>query len=148
MGLSAMQMSEYLSEIQHAVSNTFELASSEHRQLEAIDALITRQAAEAEESARRVQWLVDNPDLDDDMLATSMYWESYFGPEKDLYYAKKSREFLIDVLEVRRFATGALNGSILQHAKQGISLVHSKLDRSPDGRSIGTQPFKGSSLAE
>jgi hypothetical protein len=71
-------------------------------------------SAEIEDSARRVQWLIDNPEFDDDLQATAMHWESYFGPEKDKYYAEKSRPEQEALLNLRRFSTGALSANMLQ----------------------------------
>jgi hypothetical protein len=135
-------MSEYLNEIEHAATETLRLVWSEQKRLDALEALIGRLSAEIEDSAHRVQWLIDNPEFDDDLQATAMHWESYFAPEKDKYYAEKSRPEQEALLNLRRFSTGALSANLLQYGKQGISLVHGGLGSCPDGRLIETQPLK------
>lgn len=137
-----MTISEYLIEIEHAATETLRLVWSEQQRLDALEALIGRLSAEIEDSARRVQWLIDNPEFDDDLQATAMHWESHFGPEKDKYYAEKSKPELEALLNLRRFSIGALSANMLQYGKQGISLVHGRLESCPDGRLIGTQPSK------
>ena len=62
--------------------------------------------------------------MDDDNLSTAIYWDTYFGPDKDRYYAEKSKPDIEALIAMRRFSTDAQSGSILQYAKQGISLVH------------------------
>ena len=94
-----MTISEYLIEIEHAATETLRLVWSEQQRLDALEALIGRLSAEIEDSARRVQWLIDNPEFDDDLQATAMHWESYFGPEKDKYYAEKSKPELEALIE-------------------------------------------------
>jgi hypothetical protein len=137
-----MTMQEYLKEIEHAASETLRLAWSELKQLEELEAYIGRLTAQIEESARRVQWLIDNPEFDDDLQSTAMHWDSYFGPEKDKFYAEKSKPELEALLNLRKFSTDALSGNILQYGKQGISFVHGKPGACPDGGIIGTQPLK------
>jgi hypothetical protein len=137
-----MTMPEYLKEIEHAASETLRLAWSEQKQLEELEAYIGRLTAQIEESARRVQWLVDNPEFDDDLQSTAMHWESYFGPEKEKFYAEKSKPELEALLSLRRFSTDAFSGNMLQYGKQGISFVHGKLGACPDGRMVRTQPLK------
>jgi hypothetical protein len=137
-----MTMPEYLKEIEHAASETLRLAWSEQKQFEELDAFIARLTEQIEESARRVEWLIDNPEFDDDLQSTAMHWDSYFGPEKDKFYAEKSKPELQALLNLRKFSTDALSGNMLQYGKQAISFVHAKLGACPDGRIIGTQPLK------
>jgi hypothetical protein len=137
-----MTMADYLNEMKHAASEALRLIWSEHKQLEELEALIARLAAEIEESQRRITWLRDNPEFDDDFQGTYMTYESYFGPEKDKYYAEKSKPELEASLSLRKFSTGALSANILQYGKQGISFVHGQLGPCPDGRLIGTQALK------
>ena len=137
-----MRMQEYLNEMKHAASETLRLSWSEHKQLEDLEAYIARLTAQIEDSARRIQWLTDNPEFDDDLQSTAMHWESYFGPEKDKHYAEMSRSELEILLDLRKFSIGAFNANMLQYAKQGISVVHSQLSACPDGKMFGTQPLK------
>jgi hypothetical protein len=137
-----MRMREYLDEIEHAASGTLRLVWSEHRQLEVLERKLGRLTKEIIDTNRRIEWLVANPDLDDDFQATAMHWDSYFGPEKELFHAEKSRPELETLVETRRFSSAAQSGSVLQYAKQGISLVHGGLASCPGGRMIGSQAIK------
>lgn len=137
-----MKMSEYLHEIKHAASESLCLVWSEHHQLEQLNARIAKLAAEIEASARTVEWLTANPEFDDDLQATAMHWESYFGPEKEQYSVETSKSELELLILAREFSTNAQSGSVLQYAKQGISLVHGGLVSCPDGRLIAGQPIK------
>ncbi len=84
-----MTMQEYLEEIEHAASETLRLVWSEHQQLEDFQAHLALLRAQIEDSQRRIDWLNENPEFDDDSQATYMTHESYFGPEKELYYRVK-----------------------------------------------------------
>jgi hypothetical protein len=137
-----MNMSEYLKEIKHAASETLRLVWAEHQQLEELQVRIDKLSADIEASATTVEWLRANPDLDDDFQATAMHWESYFGPEKEHHHAEKSKPGLEALVDARKFSTEAQSASILQYAKQGISLVHGDLAAGPAGRMIGAQPLK------
>jgi hypothetical protein len=137
-----MTMQEYLNEMKHAATDTLRLVWSERKQLEDFEAHLARLRLEIENSQRRIDWLNENPEFDDDFQATYMTYESYFGPEKELYYSGKTMTELEAVLDVRRFSTDAQSGNMLQYGKQGISLVHGKLPACPDGRLIGTQSLK------
>lgn len=137
-----MKMREYLDEIEHAASETLRLVWSENRELEELKGKVERLTKEIIDTDRRIDWLVANPDFDDDFQATAMHWDSYFGPEKELFHAEKSRPELEMLVETRRFSTAAQSGSILQYAKQGISLVHGGLASCPSGRMIGSQAIK------
>src|SRR5205085_1103080 len=79
---------------------------------------------------------------DDVMLATGMYWETYFGEDKELYHNDKEREELVNLIATHALSVGSLAGSLLQHAKQGVSLVHGKPEKCPAGRSVGSQDLK------
>jgi hypothetical protein len=137
-----MDMPEYLHAIEHAASETLRLVWSEHQLLEELQAKIAALAAEIEDTNSRIDWLRENPAFDDDLQATAMHWESYFGPEKEQFHAEKRKPDLESLIDTRKFSTDAQSGSVLQYAKQGISLVHHGLTACPDGRLIGTQPIK------
>jgi hypothetical protein len=137
-----MDMPAYLHEIKHAASETLGLVWFEHQQMEKLQGRIVSLNAEVQDAAERLAWLSANPDLDDDNLSTAIYWDTYFGPEKDRYYAEKSKVELESLIAMRRFSTDAQSGSILQYAKQGISLVHHGPATCPDGRMLHAQSLK------
>jgi predicted glycosyltransferase len=49
-----------------------------------------------------------------------MYWESYFGPEKEEFHAEAEKRGVEALIATRSFSRDAQSGSILQYAKQGI----------------------------
>jgi hypothetical protein len=137
-----MDLQTYLHEIEHAAGETLKLVWFERRQMEDLQVRIAALSAEVADANRRLESMALNPDLDDDNLSTSIYWDTYFGPEKDRFYAEKSKPDLELLIATREFSRNAQSGSLLQYAKQGISLVHHALAACPDGRFIGSQPLK------
>lgn len=137
-----MQISEYLVEIRHAV----EVVMSElHRERDLINRLedeLAPLAAAMEDGYRRVEFLAQNPDLDDDGLGTAIYWDTYFGSDKDRYYKAEELEKAQESLEAHRFSIAAMAGSLLQYAKQGI-VLHYGIERigCPDGRTVAGMPL-------
>jgi len=135
-------MNRYLHEIEHAASETLRLIWFEHQQMEELQARIASATAEVQDAAQRLAWLRLNPDMDDDNLSTAVYWDTYFGPEKERFYAEKSRPDLESLIALRAFSTASQSGSMLQYAKQGISLVHNGPSACPAGRAIHSQTLK------
>lgn len=137
-----MDLITYLDEIEHAAKETLKLTWFERKQMENLQARIASLSAEVEDANRRLEFLALNPDLDDDNDSTAIYWDTYFGPEKDRFYAEKSKPDLELLIATRTFSTNVQSGNLLQYAKQGISIVHHGLAACPDGRFIGSQPIK------
>jgi hypothetical protein len=137
-----MDMRTYLREIEHAATETLKLVWSERKRLAELKTRIASLTAGIEDTARRIEWLNQNPEFDDDGQATADYWDSYFGPEKERYHAEKRQPKLESLVAARAFSTNAQCASLLQYAKQGISLVHQRLEDCPEGRLIGSQGIK------
>lgn len=129
-------MADYLHEINHAATETLRLVWHEHRRMEELQARIAALTSEVEDAARRVEFLALNPDLDDEGIGTMIHWETYFGPEKERYYAEKSKPELEALIAARRFSTDAQAGNLLQYGKLGLSLVHGAKSSCPHGRTI------------
>jgi hypothetical protein len=70
---------------------------------------------------------VEFTDVADVMLATGAHWETYFGPDKESYHVASEVGDLKQVVDLHAFSVASLAGSLLQHAKQGLSLVHGAL---------------------
>jgi hypothetical protein len=138
----SMDMSKYVAEIQHAATEVIKLVWSERQKLELLLPNIKRLTKEMEEGYSRVDFLALNPNLDDDNLSTAIYWDTYFGPDKDRHYALKDRAELESLVAARRFSTGAQSGSLLQYGKQGISIVYGDLNAAPPGRAVGSQALR------
>jgi hypothetical protein len=74
--------------------------------MEKLQARIAILSAEVEDANRRLEFPALNPDLDDDNDSTAIYWDTYFGPGKDRFYAKKSEPDLEPLIATRTFSTG------------------------------------------
>ena len=87
-------MPEYLKEIEHAAKETLRLVWSEQEQYQALEVKLAALGAGIKDTRERIAWLQANPDFDDDLQATAMYWESYFGPEKGAFHAEEEKRSL------------------------------------------------------
>jgi hypothetical protein len=59
-------------------------------------------------------------DPDDVAMATGMYWENYFGDDKERYYKDKDREKLIEEIAAHAFSVGSIAGSLLQYESRAF----------------------------
>jgi hypothetical protein len=136
-------MSDYLKEIDFATRNLLPIIWGERnrlRELEGEVASLTRQVAETYSSVESIaqmeaETLPPGP-YQDDGVGTAMYWECYFGPDKERHHKDKDRAAMAARVASHQFSAASLAGSLLQHAKQGISLAHGSLTACPDGRQV------------
>lgn len=137
-----MELNDYLSEIRPAVDVVMAEIHREQDVVQQLDDEIERLKAATDDGYQRMDFLARNPDLDDDGLATAIYWDTYFGADKDRYYKDVELRQVVDRIAVREFSVSALCGNLLQYAKQGISIQYGK-NRSgcPDGRVVGGLPL-------
>jgi hypothetical protein len=125
-------MIEYLQEIEHAGASIIPLIWAEHQAVEDAKAILRRHEAETARGYRQARPL---DDLDDDAgLSTFIYWETYFGADKERYHAKATLLRLEETVASRAFSRCALSSALLQYAKQGISIVHGRLASAPAAR--------------
>ena len=135
-------MLSYLEDVKLAATNQIELIWKE---LNAIDNLQTELNAlvqQTKDGYQRAQAFADSEDPDDIMLGTGIYWETYFGTDKEAFHANDELLKLKDSYDNHRFSIAAISASLLQMAKQGISIVHGGLNDCPDGRNVGSQKLK------
>jgi len=133
-----VEISEYVLEIQHAVSTVVAEIHREHDQLIAAADDLEKLKGQTESGYRQVEQLVADPDLDDDGLATMIYWDTYFGSDKERFHKDAEVIKLGERVAAKNFSISALAGSLLQYAKQGIALRFGKnREGCPDGRMIG-----------
>lgn len=137
-----MDLFEYLTEIRHAVETIIGEIHHEHELVETLQAELKRLTYATEEGYRQSEFLAMNPELDDDGLGTAIYWDTYFGADKERYHKTAEVDMAAQRLEAHKLSTAALAGSLLQFAKQGISLRYGK-ERigCPDGRLIAEMPL-------
>lgn len=137
-----MKLPEYLVEISHAVDTVMHELHQEHDQLVRVRGDLEALTAAIEAGYRRVDFLALNPDLDDEGLGTAIYWDTYFGPDKKRYHKNEELKLAAERVSVREFSVAALSGSLLQFAKQGLSVQFGKhREGCPAGREIAGLPL-------
>lgn len=133
-----MEVSEYVGEIQHAVSTVFAEIHRERDLLAEATAELEKLKNATDAGYRQVEQHLADPYLDDDGLATAIYWDTYFGPDKERFHKDAEVMKLGERVAAKSFSTAALAGNLLQYAKQGIALRYGKnREGCPDGRMIG-----------
>lgn len=137
-----MNIPDYLNEIQHAVATVLTEIHGEISNLESLRQDLAELTAATEDGYRRVDFLAMNPDLDDDFLSTAIYWDTYFGVDKDRFHRNVETETAAQRVAAHEFSISALAGSLLQYGKQGISLRFGKSRVGcPDGRIVAGMPL-------
>lgn len=137
-----MEIAAYLAEIKHAAREAIAIVWAEHRQVEGLSVLVDRLTREMKDGYRRAAAWSDSDDPDDVMLGVGIHWETYFGADKQRHGAQGELELAAERLAAREFSRASMAGSLLQYAKQGISIAHGGLEACPAGRLIGRQPLK------
>jgi hypothetical protein len=137
-----MNINSYLSEIEHAARSLIGLLWEEHRQVEELQAQVEKLTAEVRDGYRRAAAWKDSEDPDDVMAGAGIQWGTYFGPDKQRHGVTDRLTQAHDQLAARAFSRSSMAASLLQYAKQGISITQSSLDACPDGYAIGTQVLK------
>ncbi|PKG79263.1 hypothetical protein CXF80_13635 [Shewanella sp. Actino-trap-3] len=138
-----MRIPDYLSEVEHAALSLIDAIWSEQLKLQKIEEEIEKLQPVVEENYSRavdIQQFAEDPD--DVMMGVGMYWNNYFGEDKQLYHTDQNRQELANKVASHAFSIASLSASLLQHAKQGISLAHGGLANCPSGRIIGSQSLK------
>ncbi len=138
-----MLITDYLDEIQFATERLIPLIWEEHDRLAELEARLASLSRVAEDNYRRAEAIqLDAETAEDVMHGVGLYWDTYFGEDKEAYYGAEDKTKVKNQILAHTFATDSLAGNLLQHAKQGISLAHGKPANCPDGKYIGTQPLK------
>ena len=137
-----MKIPAYLNEIQHAVATVITEIHSEISNLELLRQDLAKLTVGTADGYRRADFLTMNPDLDDDFLSTAIYWDTYFGVDKDRFHKNIETETAAQCVAAHEFSISALAGSLLQFGKQGISLRFGrKRVGCPDGRMVSGMPL-------
>jgi hypothetical protein len=156
-----MTMSAYLSEVRHAVEGILPLIWQEQdtltgrkEQLVERKAELARLERQMREEYERATWLLDNPEWDDEGIGTLRHWDNYFGPDKERYHLDQqipgmqvAVESLEASIEAHRFSIDVLASTVMQIAKQGISLTHRRRPAAV-GRHIGRSQHLGEVIWE
>lgn len=131
-----MRIRDYMPEIRPAVEVVIGEIHAERKILGEAEGRLARLTTETEDGYRNVEFLRMNPEFDDDFLGTAIYWDTYFGPDKDRHHANIEVETIKAQIQVKAFSLSALGGTILQFGKQGISLQYGGVGACPAGREI------------
>jgi hypothetical protein len=137
-----MDINSYLSEIKHAASSVISLVWAEHQQVKELQAQVVQLNAEVHDGYRRASAWSDSEDPDDVMAGAGIQWATYFGPDKQRHGVADHLTQANERLSARAFSRSSMAASLLQYAKQGISITHASVDACPDGYTIGTQVLK------
>lgn len=132
-----MDISAYLSEVEYSAAGIIPMIWHEHAdlakirdELEALTRVVEHKYTQAEFVAMNAE------DPDDVAMAAGMHWENYFGDDKERHHKAVDATELQSRIDARSFSVGSLCGSLLQIAKQGISVAHGGLAACPDGRDV------------
>lgn len=137
-----MKIPNYLKEIDHAVRTVISEIHDETAQLEALRIDLSKLTAATNEGYHRADFLAMNPDLDEDFLGTAIYWDTYFGVDKERFHKNIETESAAQRVAAHEFSISALSGNLLQYGKQGISLHFGKKRIGcPDGRILSGMPL-------
>lgn len=131
-----MDMNEYLTEMAHAVQTLIPALWVEHDSVSEISAKAAQLQATTDRDYQRVETILQIDEQDDDGIATALYWSTYFGVDKERYHTIEELQALRQQEDARAFSRAAMASTILQFAKQGISVVHGDWKNSPPGRDI------------
>jgi hypothetical protein len=138
-----MTINDYLLEMEFVTKDLISKIWDERTKLSELEIEIKKLELIVSSNYQRAESIWMNAeDPDDVAMGAGVYWENYFGDDKDLHHKKLSSLNLSQQVDLHQFAIAQLSGSLLQFAKQGISIVHGDLANCPDGRLIGTQPLK------
>lgn len=133
-------MNQYISDTEYAVSNLLELAHQE----EAILQQKTAELASVEAEYKIHSWDFETSDLNDDF--SDAYVMGAFSRMASVADKAVKLRPEINALQAlvgaHQVAIQAICGSVLQIAKQGISLVHGDLHAAPTGRLVGSIPVR------
>ena len=138
-----MTLPDYLIEIEYAATQIIEALWQEKHEAIALQKEIDVLQKITQDNYSRARFIQqDAEDPDDVMLGVGMYWDTYFGVDKDQYLKSTDLEALEDRLMARKFSFASLSGTLLQFAKQGLSVVYGSPTNWPPGKAIGSQSLK------
>lgn len=137
--MTNMTMSDYISEIHFAVESTLPTIWSDYDRLCEVEGRVRDLEAEVKRGYENAEWVAMNAlDADDAAHATGMHFEAYFGSDKERHSAQQLLGKENEIFEIRKFSVDSLSGTLLQFAKQGISIIHGNPRNCPPGRGIGS----------
>ena len=138
-----MDIDGYLVETEYSVAGIISLIWHEYDDLKKIGGELEALTRVVDQRYQQADSVAMNAgDSDDVAMATGMYWETYFGDDKKRHQKFSEASLLQSQIDARAFSVGSLCGSLLQVAKQGISVAHGGLGSCPDGRDVQGHTLK------
>ena len=135
-------MHPYQSDIQHAAETLIDGIFYEEDQLAHLVAELKALEGELNHMSEVFDFCSLNPDLDDEGIGTSVFWEAHFDVSPKAEGTKLKVEIISNSIEARRISVDALASGLLQVAKQGMSIVNGGLQQSPEGRPVSGQKLR------
>lgn len=123
-----MKMEDYLKEIEFAVVPILQAIWHEHSELQSNQKIYGELIKKVIEQDNETQQTGKNMFVSTDIEA--------------LDHIGNKNKFLKQKIAARQFAIAALSGTLLQFAKQGLSITHGKFNNCPNGPFIGSQTLK------
>lgn len=135
-----MTLSDYITEIEFAASKILEAIWTDNERAEKLKSEIEKEAKIVKNEYQRAIALQNYAeDPDDVMLGVGMYWDNYFGKDKEVYHKNEKLKDLQQRLTTQEFSIISLCGNLLEHAKKGLSIVYGNPKNWPCGRKIESQ---------
>ncbi len=136
---ATLTMTQYLAEIEYSARNILEITWRDHDEAHRLAHEVNALTKATRAGYQRAGALAMNAeDADDVAMAAGAHWDTYFGIDKERHAAKGDYDELAGRLQARNFSTASAAGAVLQHAKQGVSIVHGGPASCPEGRMVTT----------
>lgn len=133
---------DYLADTEYTANGLLSLIWADHKKIEELQLKIKALDAEVQReynSSLLMQMQAEDPD--DVMAGVGRYWENYFGKDKELFHSNEQLNKYTSLITVHELSIQQLSGSLLEHAKRGLSVIYGAPRLWPSGRMIGSQPI-------
>lgn len=135
-----MTLAEYLDATEYAARRLLDAIWHEQAEIESLSARVATLERRVKAEYATAQHIIDDAETPDDvMLGVARHWDNYFGADRERHDQQQELNRLIETRAARNLALGSLAGSLLQIAKQGLSLSLGRPATWPDGRAVGGQ---------
>lgn len=129
-----MTMQTYLTEIETAVTGVLSLVWPQEEKWTNLMSQLERLELETQKGYAAASALVADAETPEEVVEFNARGiDTYFGPDKQRHETAAEILRIEARVQVQAFSTNSLAGALLQHAKQGISLVHGPLSACPPG---------------
>lgn len=134
------RVSNYLSEIEYAVTENFRSLWVQYEEANNVEQEIEKLDVVAQDNYNRAYFMQKNAESSEDLMdGVGLYWDTYFGADKEHYYKSKNLDSLKIELAEKQHSYSLLASSLLSFAKQLLSKMHGNPENWPLGRDIGSQ---------